>query len=694
MQWAVIFRKLDCLFCMNFTTQAAQDIGGKIERDPIEIRHWRQLLILCFDQKAVETLQTLQVVCSAIEQIWNQKKQVAKDAHEAAKQKQRTTGNRDPLPPATITAITLTNRQKDTLVKLSRDPDSAELLARFGRHLEEDFVLPQSAHAIYTRALALVEDDALETKIKEAIKRIDNANKRSETTENLPKLDTVIAPESMGVKSPTHHRPSAAALRKRTGRLSVDRSRIEPARPSAHEPAWPETQKKLDEKMSALVALAEQVCETAPRPMRLPRSIAPFQWLEFLEGHISMLLETLSAQDINLHITTNLETAPRHDVEARTYLVTGLMDEIERELTALKPAKPTGKATVRLPVAGVDDIFDRIEAGALAEAEAQMRYLDRSVPKDQASEVWFHLGLAFQNNHENQRAMAAYARAVELNPNNLQACFNSGMIQHEEGMLHPAMKSYERSLEIDPQQAKIWCNLGALQFQLGEFQKSVESFNKAVELKPDYARAWDNLAGSFCALDQLDEAERCCHRALNYKDGYADPYFKLGSIYFQRGQLEDAEESFRKVLEVNPGYPLAGHYLAMVLARSGRLEEALEVIERAATPPGETELPSQAWMEMGFNLYERGEYELSVRAYERALTFTPERAVIWLDAGVVHQQKGKLDQARRHYEQAVELEPDLARAWHNLGMVRMEVGDRQGGQDALDEAERLLARGR
>ena len=83
---------------MNFTTQAAQDIAGKLERDPIEIRHWRQLLILCFDQKSVETLQTLQVVVSAIEQIWNKKRQQAKDANEAAKAKQRATGSRDPLP--------------------------------------------------------------------------------------------------------------------------------------------------------------------------------------------------------------------------------------------------------------------------------------------------------------------------------------------------------------------------------------------------------------------------------------------------------------------------------------------------------------------------------------------------------------------------------------------------------------------
>jgi len=78
---------------MNFTTQAAEDILTKIDRDPAEIRHWRQLLILCFDQKSIETLQTLQVIVAGIEQIWNQKRQRAKDAYEEARQKQRATGS-------------------------------------------------------------------------------------------------------------------------------------------------------------------------------------------------------------------------------------------------------------------------------------------------------------------------------------------------------------------------------------------------------------------------------------------------------------------------------------------------------------------------------------------------------------------------------------------------------------------------
>ena len=156
--------------------------------------------------------------------------------------------------------------------------------------------------------------------------------------------------------------------------------------------------------------------------------------------------------------------------------------------------------------------------------------------------------------------------------------------------------------------------------------------------------------------------------------------------------MAEAERAFRKVLEWQPGYPLAGHYLAMVLARTHRVEEAVQICHLAATPTGEMELPALAWNEMAYNLYEKGEYAQAIRAYEKALSFTPERAVIWLDAGVAHHQLGNLEEAQSHYTQAVTLDPGLARAWHNLGTVRHELGDKAGGRKALEEAERLLAR--
>ena len=683
---------------MNFTTQAAEDILSKIERDPAEVRHWRQLLILCFDQKSIDTLQTLQVILAAIEQIWNVKRAKAKEVYEEAKQKQRSTGSKEPLPSTQVHSVSLSVRQRENFIKLAKSPQSPQFLYRFGLFLEEDFALPQSAKAIYERALALdQEDTAIEQKLIDALKRVNDVSSGLTPVPEVEPANAVITPETMGVKSPSHHRPSAAALIKRSGRLSVDRGRIKASTTATISHDWPEIQKKLEEKMGSLLTQAAAVCETPPRPMRLPRSIAPSQWIEFLESHLTLFLATLEAQGVNVRTTVNVEDVPRIDVSGRTKLVTMLMDEISEGLTGLEPAKapPVKTATPSTDPVRLEDIFESIEAGDLKGADERLREIDaEAFPREQISEVWSHLGLAYQNNHDTKKAMVAYQRARELNPQNLQAWFNGGMIQHEEGMLHPAQQCYLRAIELDPEQSKIWCNLGALQFQLGEFQQSVDSLNRAVAIKPDYARAWDNLAGSLCALDQLDEAERCCHRALNYKLDYADPSFKLGTIYFQEGRMEDAEKAFRKVMELNHGYPLAGHYLAMVLARTNRMKEAIEICETAATPPGETELPSLAWNEMAFHQYEHGEYQEAIRAYEKALTFTPERATIWLDAGVAHQQLGELDQARRHYEQAVELDPELARAWHNLGAVRQELGDVKGGEQAIEEAERLLARGR
>ena len=692
---------------MNFTTQAAKDVIEKIQRDPAEVRHWRQLLIICFDQKAVETLQTLQVVVAAIEQIWNQRKQKAKEAHDAAVQKQRSTGKKDAIPSLAVLSISLTGRQKETFGKLAANPESVPTVYRFALHIEEDFDLPAAALPIYERAKALDTDETgLEQKINDAMKRVSSRMRNAGAKSVTPPAGLgAIAPESMGVKSPVHHRPSAAALIKRTGRLTVDRSKIQvsPATPS--EIPWADTQKKLDEMMSRLLVQATALCETAPRPMRLPRSIAPSQWLEFLEGHVTLLVATLEAQDIFVETTVNLEEVPREDFAGRTDLVLALMEEIERGLAA---QAPRGRTTVpiKAPTAAaapveaekmrIEDIFESIEGGDLDSSEKHLKAMahDDSQPKEQLSEVWFHLGLAFQNNHESKRALAAYQQARELNPQNLQAWFNGGMIQHEEGMLRDALACYRHALEIEPEQSKIWCNLGAVQFQLGEFMESVESLNQAVRLKPDYARAWDNLAGSLCAVEEMDEAELCCHRAIENKPGYADPSFKLGAICFQQNRLEEAEDAFRKALEWQPGYPLAGHYLAMILSRTERLEEAMEICEKAATPAGETEIPSQAWVELAFHLYDQEEFEAAIHAYEKALTFTPERSVIWLDAGVAYHQLGNLEEARKHYEQAVALDPELARAWHNLGAVREALGDEVGGRKALDEAERLLAGGR
>src|SRR5580698_7504193 len=105
--------------------------------------------------------------------------------------------------------------------------------------------------------------------------------------------------------------------------------------------------------MAALLTQAAAICDTPPRPMRLPRSIAPSQWLEFLESHLTLFLATLEAQGINVRTTVNIEDAPRQDISERTKLVTSLMDEIGDAMSNIKPSDKTasGKTAPEAPVA-------------------------------------------------------------------------------------------------------------------------------------------------------------------------------------------------------------------------------------------------------------------------------------------------------------------------------------------------------
>ena len=102
--------------------------------------------------------------------------------------------------------------------------------------------------------------------------------------------------------------------------------------------------------MAQLLTEAAAVCETPPRPMRLPRSIAPSQWLEFLESHLTLFLATLEAQGINIRTSVNLEDAARNDISERTRLVTSMMDEISHALTSYTPAAKPASAKLAVTV--------------------------------------------------------------------------------------------------------------------------------------------------------------------------------------------------------------------------------------------------------------------------------------------------------------------------------------------------------
>ncbi|MGJ8621655.1 MAG: tetratricopeptide repeat protein [Yoonia sp.] len=77
---------------------------------------------------------------------------------------------------------------------------------------------------------------------------------------------------------------------------------------------------------------------------------------------------------------------------------------------------------------------------------------------------------------------------------------------------------------------------------------------------------------------------------------------------------------------------------------------------------------------VGHRLMAAGEYELALRAYQRALLQKGVNVDTLSAIGSANLKLGRLNQAERWLRRAVEEDPTFPPAWNNLGVVLMEQG--------------------
>ncbi|MBO0782025.1 MAG: tetratricopeptide repeat protein [Ktedonobacteraceae bacterium] len=138
----------------------------------------------------------------------------------------------------------------------------------------------------------------------------------------------------------------------------------------------------------------------------------------------------------------------------------------------------------------------------------------------------------------------------------------------------------------------------------------------------------------------------------------------------------------------NPSRPLLG---SGVYQRDSRpLSGATHMLTAPQTPTPSTSLPSvDDWERRGDKLFTMHDYENALRAYQRALEVTPDKAATWLALGDTHFALEDYQQALRAYERAMLLDPNEAQAWANRGTALDALGRHKEALDCYERAEQL-----
>lgn len=259
-------------------------------------------------------------------------------------------------------------------------------------------------------------------------------------------------------------------------------------------------------------------------------------------------------------------------------------------------------------------------------------------------EYYFYLALIAENKEKKEEL---YSKAIEINPEFLDAYLNRGLVKNELGDYDGSIQDYDKALELDPKFALAYNNRGYTKYKKQDYKGALDDYNRAILLNPKFQMAIDNKAALFldvCMEDDKDFSEKF--------------YLSLGIANINSGELPEAISNLNECLKFNDKSELCYFYRGIAYQSLGKDDEAYENYTKA--------------IELNKNMidayYNRGQLIIKTNPKQALDDFVTAVALDskFVDAyyaiAVVQKELGHYEDAIKNLDKVIELEPHAVNA--------------------------------
>ena len=120
-----------------------------------------------------------------------------------------------------------------------------------------------------------------------------------------------------------------------------------------------------------------------------------------------------------------------------------------------------------------------------------------------------------------------------------------------------AIRAYQRALELNPQAIGASINLGTIYYRQGLWKEAETCYRAALAVNPAHAMVHFNLANLFEETGELDKARAHYEAAIRLDPNYADPRYNLALVYERLGCHGKAFQQWRAYLKLDSHGPWA-----------------------------------------------------------------------------------------------------------------------------------------
>ena len=179
---------------------------------------------------------------------------------------------------------------------------------------------------------------------------------------------------------------------------------------------------------------------------------------------------------------------------------------------------------------------------------------------ERSAKLYSALGYTYEQEKDYKNAIAAYKKAVETEPDNLDAVRGLAQNLMSDNQTEAALEQYRTIVEADPHDVQSLLRIAEIQRRSGKFDDALATLKKAGGEVQDSLEVPYNEAVIYQAQGKFDEAIQILNRLLQKSEKTGGNYTagernnravfleRLGGIYRDTGKTQLALETFRKMV--------------------------------------------------------------------------------------------------------------------------------------------------
>ncbi|KAI9285944.1 hypothetical protein BC943DRAFT_276927 [Umbelopsis sp. AD052] len=214
-------------------------------------------------------------------------------------------------------------------------------------------------------------------------------------------------------------------------------------------------------------------------------------------------------------------------------------------------------------------------------------------------------------------AVAAFNKAIDLDPKHVQTYIKRASIYMEQGDIAATFKQFEDAIGIDASNPDIYYHRGQVNYINGNFEAAAKDYSESIKLDDSFVYSHIQLGVVQYKLGSISSAMATFKNTLKKFENNADVHNYYGELLADQQKIEEAMEMFGKAVELDAKNPLPYINKAMLMYQvRGDVQQAMDLCKGAleADPLCDAAVASLAQI-----LLEQGQPAEAVRYYEMAI---------------------------------------------------------------------------